>query len=112
MGIFLKGKSFDPDWMKQQNLSEDDFNKPYPYDELKNGLKQASKYSLKFNNNPLRSLHTIIYNQITRKSWLISAIKNPLLDEKKICDSLSRLNSRNMYCAYYKQFCKWCEYLR
>jgi len=83
-GSFAINRRFDPDWIKKENIPENWFTKAWTYIELREGLKQASKYALEGywpnkNKENFKSLSYILYNDFgdKKRSWLFTAMKNP-----------------------------------
>lgn len=81
-GRFAVNRRFDPEWIKKENIPEDWFTRPWLFQELKNGLMEASKYSLEGywperNKENFKSLSYILYNDFgkSNRSWLFTAMK-------------------------------------
>ena len=90
-GTFKNIGPFDPEWIKKDKIPESWFIKPWTFQELKDGLKEASKYSLDgywtTNKNYFRSLDNILFNIPYKKEsgicWFFIAMKNPPETSKK-----------------------------
>jgi len=82
-GTFHKnGKQFDPEWIKKDKIPEKWFSLAWTYQELRDGIQEASKYSMEGywpykKREFFKSLANLIYDAHSRKSWLLAAIKNP-----------------------------------
>jgi len=83
-GSFAINRRFNSDWIKKENIPENWFTKAWTYIELREGLKQASKYALEGywpnkNKENFKSLSYILYNDFgdKKRSWLFTAMKNP-----------------------------------
>ena len=83
-GSFAINRKFNSEWIKKENIPENWFTKAWMPMELRNGLKQASKYALEGywpenNKSNFKSLSYILYNDFgdKKRSWLFTAMKNP-----------------------------------
>ena len=91
LGKFAVGRKFDPEWIKKENIPETWFTKAWTHQELKEGLKEASKYSLEGywptkDKANFKSLSYILYNDWgqNNRSWLLTAMKNPPKKESEL----------------------------
>jgi hypothetical protein len=100
-GTFSNNKQFDLNWIKQKNIPENWFTKAWTYQELKDGISQASKYALEGywpNKNKIffKSLANVIYNPRKCNSWLFTAMKHPpqLLEKSQFKNPLPKTTEK------------------
>jgi hypothetical protein len=81
-GTFAKGKTFDPEWIKRNNIPEEYFTKAWGFQELKEAIINLSKYSLEgywpeTDKTFFKTLTNLIYNPRKKNSWIMTVMKNP-----------------------------------